>query len=242
MGSNSGTIDLVDSSSRQLVAYRPPRSDTAATTAVDVVVGVSAAGITAAVVATRTARRVAKPFVDVVLRPPMVPIGLQPGSWLAGLARHGAAQRQLARNELSRLLDALLPAVLAEVLSRVDLTSLVKKHVDVEAIVADVDLNAIAARLDIEGIVADVDLAAIIGRLDLAGLAEQVISEIDLPEIIRESTGSVASETLRGARMRGIAADEAISRAVDRVFSRRRPPAPEAPVPDAPVPGPGKQS
>ena len=45
---------------------------------------------------------------------------------------------------------------------------------------------------------------------------------IDLPAIIRDSTGSMASETVRGARMTSITADDAISKAIDRALFRRR--------------------
>jgi hypothetical protein len=98
------------------------------------------------------------------------------------------------------------------VVNRIDLTALVQERVDLDAIVGGVDLDAVAARLDVE---------AIIKRLDLGAIAEEVIAAIDLPEIIRESTGSMASETVRGARMQGIAADEAVGRAVDRLLLRR---------------------
>ena len=69
-------------------------------------------------------------------------------------------------------------------LDRLDLTALVRERVDLDALVAGVDIDAI------------------ISRIDLGGLAEEVIAEIDLPEIIRESTGSVASDTIRGVRCR----------------------------------------
>ncbi len=70
--------------------------------------------------------------------------------------------------------------------------------------------------------------------VDLAELAEQVIDEVDLPEIIRESTGSMASDTVRGARMHSIAADEAVHRAVRRMLLRRG-------NGTAPTPGPATQ-
>lgn len=100
------------------------------------------------------------------------------------------------------------------VVNRLDLTSIVLEGVDLDAVVDTVDLDAAAARLDID---------AIIARIDLPGLAQDVIAEIDLPEIIRESTGSVASETVRGVRMRGISGDDAVGRAVDRLRHRRQP-------------------
>jgi hypothetical protein len=67
-----------------------------------------------------------------------------------------------------------------------------------------------------------VDLDAVIARLDLAKLAEEVIATVDLPEIIRESTGAVSSEAVREVRMRGISGDEAIGRAMERLRPRRR--------------------
>ena len=83
-------------------------------------------------------------------------------------------------------------------IDRLDLTAIVLNRVDLDALV-----NAVLA------------------RIDLVGLAEEVIDAVDLPEIIRESTGSMASETVRGARMQGIHADEAVGRAVDRILLRR---------------------
>jgi hypothetical protein len=98
------------------------------------------------------------------------------------------------------------------VIQRLDLNEIVRKGVDLDGLVGTVDLDAAAARLDLE---------AVIGRVDLAGLARQVLEEIDLPEIIRESTGSMASDTLRGVRMQTISADDAVGRAVDKLRLRR---------------------
>lgn len=118
------------------------------------------------------------------------------------------------------------------VVNRLDLTSIVRERVDIDAVVAAVDLDAAVATVDLDAVVAAVDLDAaagrldidaIIARIDLAGLAQDVIAEIDLPEIIRESTGSVASETVRGVRMRGISGDDAVGRVVDRLRHPRQP-------------------
>lgn len=98
------------------------------------------------------------------------------------------------------------------VVERLDLTRIVQDQVDLDAVVAAVDLDAAAARLDLD---------AVIERIDLAGLAEQVIAEVDLPGIIRGSTGSMASDTVTGVRMQSISGDEAIARAVDRLRLRR---------------------
>jgi len=265
---------------------------------VDVAVGASALVLEVVAVAARGAGSALRPVASVVLRPPVVPRRLHPARLLDVLGREGAERREPLREALSRRLDVLVPAVLAEVLRRAHLTEMVLRYVDLDEVVAGVDLDAAAARLDVEGVVRRVDLdavarridvdavaarldldkvvgrvdvdpvvarvdvdavaarldlgrvldrldltsvvlervdldalvEAILGRIDLVGLAEEVIDAVDLPEIIRESTGSMASDTVRGARMQGIAADEAVGRAVDRLLLRRGRRATDAPT------------
>ncbi len=60
-------------------------------------------------------------------------------------------------------------------------------------------------------------------HVDLVTIAQDLIAEIDLPEIIRDSTRAVASDTLLGVRMQSISGDDAIGRAVDRLRLRRTP-------------------
>jgi hypothetical protein len=127
-------------------------------------------------------------------------------------------------------LDGLVAKVdVTEVIDRVDIDAVVRQ-VDVDAIVQRVDLDAVVRRVDVDAIVQRIDLDAIadridldriIARLDLVGLAEEVINEIDLPEIIRDSTGSVASHVVRDARRQSINADQAVSGLVDRLLRRR---------------------
>ena len=93
----------------------------------------------------------------------------------------------------------------------------VARRLDLDAVLERLDLTSIVLRrVDLEAIV-----EAVLADIDLVGLAEEVIDAIDLPEIIRESTGSMASDTVRGARMQGITADEAVARAMDRLLLRR---------------------
>jgi predicted RNase H-like nuclease len=95
-------------------------------------------------------------------------------------------------------------------------------QVDIDAIARRIDVDAIVERIDIDAIVSRVDIDAIVQRLDLVALAEEVVNGIDLPEIIRESTGSMASEVVRDVRIQSIDADVAIARIVDRIIRRRR--------------------
>jgi hypothetical protein len=127
-------------------------------------------------------------------------------------------------------LDRVVAAVDIEAaVRRLDLTALVVQQVDVDAIVSTVDIEAVVDRLDIDEIAAKLDMQAIIDRLDIATLSLQVIDEIDLPEIIRQSTGSVASEAVRGVRMQSIGADQVVQRTVDRILLRRRERSTQAP-------------
>lgn len=154
-----------------------------------------AAGLTrrgAAVV--RTGVRVARPFAGLVLRPAKASPTLLPYAQLTAMAERGRVIRDRGEEQASAALNYLIPVVLDAVLDKVD-------------------MNAIAAKID---------LNAVIGRLDLGTIAREVIEGIDLPELIRESSGAMASETVVGVRLRGIEADERISRIIDRVILRRR--------------------
>jgi hypothetical protein len=106
------------------------------------------------------------------------------------------------------------------IVQRVDVDALAQR-IDLDAIADRIDLDRIVARIDVDAVVAGVDLNAIVDRLNVVGIAEEVINEIDLPEIIRDSTGSMASQVVRDARMQSLDADEAVSRLVDRLLRRR---------------------
>ena len=132
-------------------------------------------------------------------------------------------------------LDRVVAAVdLDAAAAQLDVSAVVER-VDVEPIVDRVDLDAAARRLDVDAVLDRLDLTsvvlervdlgalvhAVLAQVDLVALAAEVIEGVDLPEIIRESTGSLASDTVRGVRMQGIFADEAVGRAVDRLLLRR---------------------
>jgi hypothetical protein len=129
-------------------------------------------------------------------------------------------------------LDAILERVdVNEVASRIDLDTIVS-HVDLDAILKRVDVNEVASRIDLDAIVsrvepdavvARVDIDAVIARLDLAALAREVIDAIDLPEILRQSSGAVSSQAARVVRTEGMNADESVARFVDRVLRRTTP-------------------
>jgi hypothetical protein len=195
-----------------------PRSG-AASSAVDLVAGTAvisaevAAGVTGAVVGALEAagRSLGRPVVGLA-RTVGAPVGTRIGRAAGRIADRGRAERRRAEADLVRLLDALVPEVVRAVVTRIDLTALVRQQVDVNQVAAEIDVDAIARRVDVD---------AVIARVDLIGITEDIIDRIDLPEIIRESAGSMTTEAVHDVRMTGIGADEAVSRAVDRLLRRR---------------------
>jgi len=125
------------------------------------------------------------------------------------------------------------------VMGQLDVTQLVIDHVDIQRIAEEIDMDALvgrldvdqlidrldidrlASRIDIDALVARLDVEAVLDRLDLAAIAADVIEELDLPQLIRDATADTASDGVRTARLRGVEADRAIKRAVDRILARR---------------------
>jgi hypothetical protein len=125
--------------------------------------------------------------------------------------------------------DALVPHLMDAVIDRLDLTKLVLERVDLDDVVARVDvgliiervdLAAIVDRLDVDEVAARIDVERIVDRLDLVAIARGVIDGLDLPEIIRESTETMAAETRDGVRVQGMRADRFVSQLVDRALLR----------------------
>lgn len=113
-------------------------------------------------------------------------------------------------------------------IARVDLDAAVAR-VDLDAAVKRVDLDAAVSRVNLDAPVARVDLDAAVSRVDLSGIARTVIDDIDLPGIIRQSTGGLATDAVHEVRTQGMQADDAVAHIVGRLLGRRRPDAPIAP-------------
>lgn len=109
-------------------------------------------------------------------------------------------------DQVRALVSAVGSQVVELVLDQIDLTALVLERVDVDAIAAGIDVDAI------------------IVRIDLIGLANQIIDGVDLPRIIRESTTGVTAEVMTDVRTQGQRADDAVAGFVDRVLGRNQAP------------------
>jgi len=106
------------------------------------------------------------------------------------------------REEATRIGVAAITRVAELVVAQIDLTALIREQVDIDAIVTDVDIEAIIA------------------RIDLIGLADQIIDGVDLPAIIRESTEGVTAEVMTDVRTQSARADDMVSGFVDRMLGR----------------------
>jgi hypothetical protein len=118
-------------------------------------------------------------------------------------------------------------ALVGYVLAQVDLDA-VAERLDVDQVARRLDVDAVVVRADLDAAAARIDVDACLDRVDLVGIAQEVVG-IGLPDIVRESTGSLATETVEEVRLQGMAADDAIARLVDRIRLRRRPALPSAP-------------
>lgn len=186
---------------------RPP-APPPAWSAPDVVVGLLVDATNRATSAGTVVAGALRPVAEFVARPPLVPERWQPITWIRATGRQGRAYR----SRVEPTLHTVVPSVIAAILDRID-------------------IGAIVARLDIDSIVAGIDVEAVLTRIDMASIAREVVYEIDLPEIIRASTGIVTSEAVVGVRMQGIQADERVNQIVDRILARRRARKTSAPVP-----------
>lgn len=133
-----------------------------------------------------------------------------------GLAAYGDEQRR-ADAVSARSLATRAEGVVSVVLQRVvDL-------LPIEAILARVDVNAIVGSVDLDAVLARVDFDALLTRLDLPSLINNVLSEIELGDLIQESTSSIATDARDAIRMEAHSADDLLARVVDRILFRRRP-------------------
>jgi hypothetical protein len=139
---------------------------------------------------------------------------------LDGWAARGLAEQRHAQEVAVRASRALIAAMAAAVVDELDLDQVVAR-VDLNRIVERIDVDAIAGRIDLDAVLGGVDLDAVVARIDLPGLTEQVMDEVDLGEIIRESSSTIASETVDALRVQGMRVDGLVSRLVDRVLLRQ---------------------
>jgi hypothetical protein len=151
--------------------------------------------------AVRLAYAVARPLASVAGRVVSVGGRLPPvavrRAVLAELASDGALLRLRLERAAAELVRISLRRGIEAGLSTIDLTDLVRRHLDLNAVARDldvdpvvertdvaavvdrIDLDAVVSRIDIDAIVKTVDLDAVLARVDV----DAVLSRIDLDEV-----------------------------------------------------------
>jgi uncharacterized RDD family membrane protein YckC len=120
---------------------------------------------------------------------------------------------------------AVLHRVVAEpLLDRVDVNRLLER-VDVDAVLERVDPDALLARVDVEALLARVDVNQLLARVDIDAIVDQVdvervVRRAGIPDIVAESTSSLAESMLDLLRRQLLGLDVVLTRAVMRVRSR----------------------
>jgi hypothetical protein len=76
--------------------------------------------------------------------------------------------------------------------------------------------------VDVDAIVGRVDVQAIMQRVDIAPMADEIISEVDIGAIVRQSTGSITGDAVDSGRLTAMRIDGFLDRVVDKVLLRRR--------------------
>lgn len=128
--------------------------------------------------------------------------------------------RQNGKRLLGRVAGAVTERVVVTVdpdivLEHVDLNALLSR-VDLDAVLARVDMDALLARVDINTLLADVDVDALLRNVDL----EALVRRSGIPDIVAESTYSMAGSALDVARRQLVGLDVVIDRIVDRLMRR----------------------
>ncbi len=129
-------------------------------------------------------------------------------------------------NAVNAALDRLVPVLADAIIERIDLTDVVIDQVDLHRVVTaaldSLDLTEVVLqRVDLDAIVGAADIEAVIDRVPILPLANYVVDEIDLPQIIRDSTSGIAGDALNTMRRQSAGADNLVSRVVDRATFRK---------------------
>jgi hypothetical protein len=172
----------VDDSRRR----RGPANDVAIREVVDIALGAGAA-------ATRLTAGVARPLfltaADLVRLGARLSHGRPPARVAHRLADRGAEVRNGLVRAATEVVRALLPRAVEAALGVIDVTDLVRAHVDLDALVKGVDVDAVVARVDLDAAVTRVDLDGVASRLDVDAVIaradlDRVVSRIDVDAII----------------------------------------------------------
>jgi hypothetical protein len=145
-------------------------------------------------------------------------------SQLEPLAARGVEQRHEDEEQIRTFVTALTPMISAVLDVVVELLPIeaILARVDVDALVGRVDVDALIQRVDVNAIVGRVDVNDIVQRVDLANIVTTVLENIELGDLISDSTTNIATSARDNARVQAIRVDGGLAAVVDRLLRRRR--------------------
>jgi hypothetical protein len=134
---------------------------------------------------------------------------------VAVVAARGAAYRHGDEEQLKAFLVSIEPLVSTVLQFVVDL-------LPIDAILDRVDVDAIVRRVDVDALMRRVDVDAIVQRVDVPSLVTGVLENIELGDIIADSTTNIATSARDTARVRAIRVDGGLAGVIDRILRRQR--------------------
>jgi len=126
---------------------------------------------------------------------------------VAAVAARGAALRLDDEEHLKAFLVSIEPLVSTVLQFVVDL----------------LPIESILDRVDVNGIVERVDVDALVQRIDLPRIVTEVLENIELGDLIADSTTNIATDARDAVRVQAIRADTGLAGVVDRLMRRRKP-------------------
>ncbi|MBK5288066.1 MAG: hypothetical protein JJE46_06325 [Acidimicrobiia bacterium] len=159
--------------------------------------------------ALETARRVP------LIRDVLVGIDASLDRW-AGHADIETARREQA---VSAFVIQLVPAIIDGVLERIDINSVLDR-VDLDRLLDQVDIDRLLEHIDIDRMMSRIDLDALMQRIELGPIVSDVLDDVDIGGIVRESTGSITGDAVDSARLTAMRLDGFVGRVADRILLR----------------------
>jgi hypothetical protein len=168
------------------------------------------------------------------IRPRMNTGAVNPGDRLRSVGRRMTDPAEvLAQQITDRVVELVVNALdVNELVARVDLNALLGA-VDIDAVLKKIELNALLDRVDLDAVIRRVDVGALLDRVDVNDLVKRIdmaalVEETDLGAVIARSSGGVMNEALDALRSQVVGLDRFIDRWVSRLL-RRKHPLPSAP-------------
>jgi hypothetical protein len=140
-----------------------------------------------------------------------------PSTDTTGLNRTERTRNEAAANQF---FTSLITEFIDRLLGVVDLTDIVVANLDVNRVIEQADIEAAVRRVDLNAAASRIDAEALVNGIDLVAIARYLMEELDVPEIIRESTSAMADDSIEQLRIRGMRADNFVAHLIDRVVRR----------------------